>query len=286
MLTLPIRRVLHIACAAAALATVVAMSPAPLHAQHIETSTFNQSPLRPKEDPKAVAHGKQVYDAKCASCHAADLRGTTAVGSVNVLRSQPGLTDKGGDKLIPIMMGTFPGIENHAILKDRTDASDVAAFMRSIYAQIGSQGRVPGDALMQPNILVGDAAKGKAYFAAHCASCHSAEGDLKGIATKVPAPKTLQSAWLRGQRFGVAVPPTTVTVTQAGKPAVTGTLIHVDDFLLTLKMADGSVKTFARASDTVPKITMKDPLEPHRNLLPTYADSDIHDVTAYLVTLK
>ena len=253
-------------------------------AQHIETSTFNQAPARPKEDARAVAHGKQVYDAKCASCHAADLRGALPDG-VNVLRSQPGLTDHGGDHLIPIMMGEDPEFTSHSILTNKQDASDVAAYMRSIYAQIGSQGRPPGDALKQPNILVGDAGKGQAYFQANCAKCHSAEGDLKGIGTKVAAPKMLQSTWLRGQRFGVSVPPTTVSITQVGKPAIDGSLIHIDDFLVTLKMQDGSVKTITR-DGAVPKVVVKDPLEAHRTMLPKIKDTDIHDVTAYLVTLK
>jgi len=278
------RRVLRRMCATAAF-IISATTLAPhATAQHIETSTFNQAPKRPAEDPKAVAHGKQVYDAKCASCHAADLRGALPDG-VNVLRSQYGLTDHGGDKLIPIMMGTFPEVTSHTILTNKVDASDVAAYMRSIYAQIGSQGRTPGDALRQPNILVGDAASGKAYFQANCTKCHSAEGDLKGIGTKVPAPKMLQSAWLRGQRFGVPVPPVTATVTPTGKPAINGTLIHIDDFLVTLKMPDGSVQTIAR-NGAVPKVVVKDPLEAHRAMLPKIKDSDIHDVTAYLVTLK
>lgn len=278
------RRVLRRSCATAAFIFTATVLAPYATAQHIETSTFNQSPKRPAEDPKAVAHGKLVYDAKCASCHAADLRGALPDG-VNVLRSQYGLTDHGGDKLIPIMMGTYPDVPSHTILTNKVDASDVAAYMRSIYAEIGSQGRTPGDALRQPNILVGDATRGSAYFQAHCASCHSAEGDLKGIATKVPAPKLLQSAWLRGQRFGVPVPPVMATVTQTGKPAINGTLIHIDDFLVTLKMPDGSVKTIAR-NGTVPKVVVKDPLEAHRAMLPKLKDSDIHDVTAYLVTLK
>ncbi|MEK6397600.1 MAG: c-type cytochrome [Terriglobus sp.] len=277
MPTTILRRAAYALCAAAAFLPVV-------HAQHIETSTFNQAPARPKEDPRAVSHGKQVYDAKCASCHAADLRGALPDG-VNVLRSQYGLTDHGGDKLIPIMMGTFPEVTSHAILTNKQDASDVAAYMRSIYAQIGSQGRTPGDALRQPNILVGDATKGEAYFQKNCASCHSATGDLKGISTKVPSPKLLQSDWLRGQRFGVPTPPVTASVTQPGKPAVDGSLIHIDDFLVTLKLQDGSVQTIAR-NGAVPKVVVKDPLEAHRAMLPKIKDSDIHDVTAYLVTLK
>ena len=74
-------------------------------------------------------------------------------------------------------------------------------------------------------------------------------------------------------------------MTQPGKAPVKGTVVHVDDFLVTLKLADGSVMTVRRGG-AVPKVAVADPLEAHRNLLPTYTDQDIHDVTAYLVTLK
>ena len=35
-----------------------------------------------------------------------------------------------------------------------------------------------------------------------------------------------------------------------------------------------------------PKVEVRDPLQGHRDLLAVYTDKDMHDVTAYLVTLK
>jgi len=255
-------------------------------AQHIETNTFNASPVRPKDDPKVVAHGKEVYGAKCASCHAPDLRGALDPDKgPNLLRSQGALVDHGGDVLIPLMMGQDTEWTQHKIDISHDDASDVAAYVRSVLSQIGSQGRPPGEAQRNPSILVGNADHGKSVFSQKCASCHSAEGDLKGLATRLAAPKMLQAAWLRGSYLGHPAQPTTVTVTPTGKPAFTGSLIHIDDFLLTLKMQDGSVKSIRR-DGALPKVEVKDPLEAHRKMLPTYTDNEIHDLTAYLVTLK
>ena len=79
--------------------------------------------------------------------------------------------------------------------------------------------------------------------------------------------------------------PWTVTVTQAGGKKTTGTLVRVDDFLVTLTEADGTRRTFTRDGD-VPRVELKDPLQPHKDLLKSYSDKDIHDVTAYLVTVK
>ena len=35
-----------------------------------------------------------------------------------------------------------------------------------------------------------------------------------------------------------------------------------------------------------PKVEVHDPAAPHKDLLREYTDKDIHDVTAYMVTLK
>lgn len=43
--------------------------------------------------------------------------------------------------------------------------------------------------------------------------------------------------------------------------------------------------TFPRKGDQ-PPVAVHEPLEPHLQLLPVYTDKDIHDLTAYLVTLK
>ena len=86
-------------------------------------------------------------------------------------------------------------------------------------------------------------------------------------------------------RLAVNVPPTTVTVTPASGPKVEGRLVRIDDFIVTLAIADGTQRTFRRDGDT-PKVEIHDPLQPHRDLLPIYTDKDIHNLTAYLVTVK
>ena len=81
------------------------------------------------------------------------------------------------------------------------------------------------------------------------------------------------------------VPPTTVTVTLPSGEKVEGTLDRIDDFVVSLTTADGTRRSFRTDGDT-PKVEIHDPLQPHRELLRTYTDADIHNVTAYLVTLK
>jgi len=78
---------------------------------------------------------------------------------------------------------------------------------------------------------------------------------------------------------------TTVTVTLASGEKVEGRLRRIDDFLVSLSLPDGTYRSFTRDGDT-PKVEVHDPLEPHKDLLRTYTDKNIHDLTAYLVTVK
>ena len=66
---------------------------------------------------------------------------------------------------------------------------------------------------------------------------------------------------------------------------IEGRLERIDDFLVTLVDSDGLSRSIRRDGDT-PKVEIHDPLEPHKKLLGTYTDKDIHNLTAYLVTLK
>ena len=77
----------------------------------------------------------------------------------------------------------------------------------------------------------------------------------------------------------------TVAVTLPSGERVEGRLVRIDDFLVSLALADGTIRTFRRDGDT-PKVEVHDPMQAHRDLLAVYTDKDMHDLTAYLVTLK
>jgi cytochrome c oxidase cbb3-type subunit 3 len=76
-----------------------------------------------------------------------------------------------------------------------------------------------------------------------------------------------------------------VAVTPRDGATVEGTLVRLDDFYVVVLLQDGQQRSFRRAGE-IPRVDLDDPLEPHRKLLPIYTDKDIHDVTAYLLTLK
>jgi cytochrome c oxidase cbb3-type subunit 3 len=245
---------------------------------------------RPPGDPAQIARGKTVYGISCRGCHGADLRGGD-MGGPNLLRSQLALSDKQGELIVPVIQGSRQSTGMPAIPMGRNDALDVAAYVRSVMATIGRQGMPPSIGRQAPSVLVGNAAEGQKYFDTKCSGCHSATRDLKGIASRITDPKALQNIWVAGgERFrrgpGVtAEHQARVTVTQESGERVEGRLVRIDDFLVTLALADGTSRTFRRDGE-VPKVEVNDPKKAHMDLLSAYTDKDMHDVTAYLVTLK
>jgi cytochrome c oxidase cbb3-type subunit 3 len=251
---------------------------------------FVPGQARVAEDPVQVAHGKTLYDVNCRACHGPDLRGGD-MGGPNLLRSPVTLADKKGDLIVPIIHGSRSKSGMPAIGISDADAQAVAAYVRSVVGMIGVQGMPPSEKeVPREMILIGNAAEGKAFFDAKCASCHSATGDLKGIGSKITDPKTLQTTWVAGERKNgrrgpSTAPEPTVSVALPSGGMEEGTLVHIDDFLVSVRTADGSIRSYRRDGDT-PKVTVKDPMEGHRAMLGQYTDKDIHDVTAYLETLK
>lgn len=241
---------------------------------------------RPPEDPDLVKQGKGIYGISCRGCHGADLRGGD-MGGPNLLRSMLSLSDREGEKIVPVILNGVQG-GMPPIPMGPADAKAVASYVRSVLGTIGGQGKPPSEQA-PPSILVGNAEAGKVFFDSKCAGCHSATGDLKGIATKISDPKILQNTWVAGARGGRggarSGKPVTVAVTPKAGKTVEGRLIRMDDFVVTLEMPDGSARSFGREGDS-PKVVVNDPLAGHRALLPVYSDKDMHNVTAFLVTLQ
>ena len=77
--------------------------------------------------------------------------------------------------------------------------------------------------------------------------------------------------------------PQKVTVTLSSGEVIAGTLKRQDDFDISMYDAQGNYHSWPR--DSV-KVQLEDKLAGHRDLLPKYTDRDMHNLTAYLVTLK
>jgi hypothetical protein len=75
-----------------------------------------------------------------------------------------------------------------------------------------------------------------------------------------------------------------VTVTPGSGSAVSGVLVNLDDFNVSLRDSSGEYHAWKRTPDL--KVEKKDPYGAHIELLDQYTDKNIHDVVAYLETLK
>lgn len=237
-------------------------------------------------DPAAVDRGKTLFVAQCGFCH-----GTNATGGEtgpDLVRSPLALDDEGGDKIGPVILNGRADKGMPAFHLSGDEIKDVAAFLRN-----RQQAAIDRGAYTILDIVTGDGAKGQAYFAAHCGSCHSPTGDLAGVAGKYDA-TTLQSRFLYPQsrggrrggarRGGSSQTGMKVTVTTPAGQQLSGTLEYIDDFDVGLRDASGEYHSFAR-NDAL-KMEIRDPLAGHEELLKQYTDADMHNVLAYLETLK
>jgi cytochrome c oxidase cbb3-type subunit 3 len=264
-------------------------------------STAFPKTTRPLADPAVIERGSALYGINCRLCHGADLRGGD-LGGINLLRSQLVLADQDAELIHPVVTQgrNNPGMPPMPpIPLSLEDTKAIAAYIRSVLARSAGQGGPPPGPPIELNIVVGNAAAGEKYFAANCASCHSPTGDLAGVASRYPVPMQLQNTWVsgvvgaggrgggRGGRGVVprAPKPATAVITTADGQRFEGPLQRIDDFIVVIADPDGLPRTFRRVGGN-PKVEITDPLDGHKKLWVKLTDKDMHDVTAYLVTLK
>ena len=238
-----------------------------------------------------LVRGKSLYEANCASCHAADLRGGSK--GTNLLRSGTALTDQHGE-----LVGAAIAKHTPSLTLVSADSVAIAEYIHSVHATMGGQGSPPGrnPTDVELNVLVGDPKAGETVFSTLCSSCHSVTGDLKGIASKFEDARALQNGWVAGSTAafagggrgggGGAGNPATVTLADGSK--LEGTLVRKDDFLVILTLPDGTRKSIAR-NNGIPKVDVKDPRDAHKTMVLKLDDPEnkkMHDITAYLSTIK
>ena len=232
-------------------------------------------------DAATLDRGKAAFQSNCGFCHGGNARG--GEGGPDLLRSQLVRDDEDGNLIAPVVLNGRPGGMPKFELP-RAQILEIAAFLHE-----GVRAAAERGTYKVLNIVTGDAKAGEAYFngAGKCAMCHSTGGDLKGIGTKYD-PVTLQGRLLmpvgRGGGRG-RTPAIGVTVTVAPGKSIEGTLERIDDFTVALTDAKGEYHSFSRRG-AIPKVVLKDPIQQHFDMLAKYKDSDIHNLTAYLVTLK
>jgi mono/diheme cytochrome c family protein len=242
-------------------------------------------PVRPAAPPEQLAQGAQLFKSNCSFCHGSDARGGET--GPNLVRDQVVLADQDGELITPIVQN---GIPARGMPKFALSTAEIGSIAAWLHAQpLSDRG-----AASTLDILVGNAAQGATYFngVGRCTQCHSVTGDLGGIGGKYD-PKTIQNLIVSGgtARRPPGSPPATkslaptVVVTLPSGQTISGDLDHISAFVVALRTADGTYRSFERHG-SMPNVIVTNPVQWHTDMLPKWKDADIHNLTAYLVTLK
>jgi cytochrome c oxidase cbb3-type subunit 3 len=232
--------------------------------------------LGPAPDKEAVARGAPIYQQNCAFCHGPQARGAEGP---NLVVSDVVLSDDHGEHLVPFLkkgrpekgMPAFASVPNDQL-------KDISEFLHQQIEDVANRGTYH---LL--NIVVGDAGKGKTYVSAHCMSCHSA-ATFDHISTKFRTPDQLQRGWIWPNRPADGSLAITATVKAPDGGELSGRVTQINDFRVTLMGSDGKSHVIERGPGV--DVVTKDPLAPHEVMIMTLKNDDMHDVTAYLETLK
>jgi cytochrome c oxidase cbb3-type subunit 3 len=232
-----------------------------------------------------VDAGRALFAAQCGFCHGRDAMGGE-IGP-DLTRSALVAEDVRGDKIAPVVRNGRPEKKMPAFNLPDSDIAALVAFIHDAKTKAesleGSRRRVdPAD------LLTGDAQAGRRYFegTGGCVKCHSATGDLAGIATRFQGLVLMQRMLYPSGRGGRGVKPPaqpSVSVTLPSDKVVGGRLAYLDEF--TIAVIDGAGVYWSWPASQV-KFTVVDPLEAHFAQLGKYTNEDLHNVLAYLQTLK
>ena len=252
---------------------------------------------KPKYDPASVERGKQLLVGQCGFCHGSNARGGQM--GPDLTRSDLVQSDEGGKQLGAFLKVGRPEKKMPKFELPDHDVVDLANFLHSTIESVADRGKYK-----ILDIVVGDPKAGEAFFngAGKCSACHSPAGDLKGIGAKYDDASTLQGRIVmprgrRRRRNAPAnghpdVPPyleekaVQATVTQASGEKTTGPLVRLTDFDVTIyDPAARQMRTWLRSGGS-PRVELTDPLQAHVDLLRRWTDADIHNMTAFLATLK
>ena len=246
-------------------------------APQVPATTQNEGPTHGGDaTPALVTAGSGLFQQNCAFCHGRDAGGGET--GPDLTRSKLVTSDKGGHKIGDVVLHGRPEKGMPAFQFSSEQISQLAAFIHSqqnkAMAQSGKRKGVDVSDLQTGNVQAGEA-----YFngAGGCSKCHSPTGDLKGIASRY------EGLQLEERMLYPRDVESKVTVTLPSGKTISGTLAYLDEFTVALRDADG---TYHSWSTSAVKYQVDAPVEAHVEQFPKYTDDDIHNLMAYIQTLR
>lgn len=227
--------------------------------------------------PSDIAEaGRALFRQNCAFCHGRDAMGGET--GPDLTQSQIVLSDATGEKIAAVIREGRPNNKMPSFNFSPPEMSSLIAFIhaREVAAKTHPGGR---RGVSPEDLQTGNAQAGKQYFegAGGCVKCHSATGDLAGIAGRY------QGLRLEEHMLYPRDAKSTVTVTLPSGKKITGTLAYRDEFTVALHDTDGIYHSWPT---TRVKFTVQSQVDAHVEQFSKYTDDDIHNLMAYLQTLK
>jgi cytochrome c oxidase cbb3-type subunit 3 len=231
-----------------------------------------------------IREGEVRFASQCGFCHGKDAAGGES--GPDLSRSELVAQDAHGDKLAPVIRAGRPntGMPPFGSLTEK-ELDAIIAFTHSQMEKFAELGG--GRRSVEPaDLATGNADAGRAYFngAGKCSSCHSATGDLAGIGKRLQGLNLIRRLLYPGGGFGApAASPAKATFTLSSGQTVVAPVAAEDDFSVTVLDPLGARQTYQKSAV---KVKMEDPLSAHFDQLGKYTDADMHNVYAYLESLK
>jgi cytochrome c oxidase cbb3-type subunit 3 len=220
--------------------------------------------------------GQALFQQDCAFCHGKDAEGGET--GPDLTESSLVESDVHGNKIGAVIRQGRPTKGMPAFHLADPDIDALVAFIHhrtdESAAHPGARRRVDVADLQSGNVEAG-----KQYFngPGGCTACHSATGDLAKVARRFVGLK-LEERLLYPEGAKAKV-----TVTLPSGQTETGELNYQDEFTIGILDQDGWYHSWPVSAI---KYKIDNPAAAHAELLGKYTDDDIHNLMAYLQTLK
>jgi cytochrome c oxidase cbb3-type subunit 3 len=257
-------------------------------AQTTSHNTPNSTSAKPRSAGESksyptslVQQGAALFRQDCSFCHGRDATGGES--GPDLTRSKLVVDDVNGNKITSVIRSGRP--DKGMPPFDRTDQqiASLVAFIhtqqKAAQAHGGRRGNGGRKGVDPEDLQTGNAEAGMKYFdgVGGCSTCHSPTGDLAGIASR------LKGLELEEQMLYPRHAKSKVTVMLASGQEISGTLAYLDEFVVGLTNSDAVYQSW-RIRDVRYKVDA--PVEAHVELFNKYTDDDVHNLMAYLQTLK
>lgn len=220
--------------------------------------------------------GQALFEQSCAFCHGRDAMGGET--GPDLTMSKLVLGDKSGEAIAAVVHAGRPEKKMPGFNFSSPEMAGLIAFIR---ARVADAAAHPGGrrGVAVEDLQTGNAEAGKQYFngAGGCAKCHSPTGDLAGIASRY------EGLRLEERMLYPRDAKSKVTVTLGSGRSISGTLAYRDEFTIALRDDDGVYRSWQTSRV---KYKIDAPVDAHVEQLPKYSDDDVHNLMAYLQTLR